>query len=133
MSETVVKERFQNLWYWRPTMHAGSPGPKSEGLRVSNWRSEFLQAMFWLKHEGFGDDVDAALLERFLGVGSHVAVQDLDRLTQEGYADRIGSRYSLSDAGTRKARSEFAASYEEFTIPIPAECSRAAWCARLDM
>jgi hypothetical protein len=135
MSETVVKERFHNLWYLPPVGLKSIPptgSPKSEGLRVSDWRSELLQVMFWLKNEDFGDDVDAALLERFLGAGSRVDVEDLDRLSREGYLERVGSRYTLSEAGYRKARLEFAASCEEFTRPIPAECSRAAWCSRVD-
>jgi hypothetical protein len=64
--------------------------PKSEALRALYWRSEILQVMFWLKGEGFGDQVDATLLERFLGVDSHIGVQYLDRLVTEGYVERIG-------------------------------------------
>jgi hypothetical protein len=133
MSETDVKERFHGLWYLRPSMQPWSPAPKSDGLRVVDWRSEFLQVMFWLKHEGFGNDVDAALLERFLGVGAHVDVRDLDRLADEGSLERVGPRYTLSEAGTRQARRAFDASFEELAGPAPAECSRAAQCNRLDM
>ena len=61
--------------------------PKSEALRALYWRSEILQVMFWLKGEGFGDQVDATLLERFLGVDSHIGVQYLDRLLEEGYVE----------------------------------------------
>jgi hypothetical protein len=119
MSQTIVKESPAGV----------SPrAPKSEGLRVLDWRSEILQAMYWLGNEGIADDVDAVLLGRFLGAGSRVDGEDLDGLLDEGYVERVGSRYRLSEAGTRKARLEFMASFDEFTRPTPAECSRAAWC-----
>ena len=80
--------------------------PKSEALRALYWRSEILQVMFWLKGEGFGDQVDATLLERFLGVDSHIGVQYLDRLR------RARATSSGSATGTASPR------------PAPA---RAAW------
>ena len=97
-------------------------------LRIADWRSEILQAMFWLKNEGFGEEVDAELLERFLGVDSHIELQYLDRLLEEGYVERVGLRYKLSEAGTRKGAAEFAASFEEFLRPSLAECGRSSWC-----
>ena len=101
---------------------------KCEGLRIADWRSEILQAMFWLKNEGFGDEVDPTLLERFLGVESHIDPQYLDRLLEEGYVELAGARYKLSEAGTRKAGVEFAASFEDFMTPSLAQCGRSSWC-----
>ena len=102
--------------------------PKSEALRALYWRSEILQVMFWLKGEGFGDQVDATLLERFLGVDSHVGVQYLDRLCQEGYVERVDDRYRLSEAGAREGGLEFAASFEELMTPTHGECRADCWC-----
>src|SRR4028118_865934 len=73
--------------------------PKSEALRALYWRSEILQVMFWLKGEGFGDQVDARPLERFLGVDSHIGVQYLDRLRQEGYGEQGGGGDRPSGGG----------------------------------
>ena len=102
--------------------------PKSQALREMFWRSEILQVMFWLKGEGFGDQVDATLLERFLGVDAHVGVQYLDRLLEEGYVERVDDRYKLSDAGAREGGLEFAASFEELMRPTHGECSADCWC-----
>ena len=102
--------------------------PKSEALRALYWRSEILQVMFWLKGEGFGDQVDATLLERFLGVDSHIGVQYLDRLRQEGYVEQVEGRYRLSEAGAREGGLEFAASFEELMKPTHGECSADCWC-----
>ena len=102
--------------------------PKSEALRDLYWRSEILQVMFWLKGEGFGDQVDVTLLERFLGVDSHIGVEHLHRLLDEGYLERVGDRYSLSAAGAREGELEFAASFEELTKPAGGECRSDPWC-----
>ena len=97
-------------------------------LRIADWRSEILQAMFWLRSEGYGEAVDVTLLERFLGVDSPLDLQYLDRLLDEGDVERVGVRYKLSGAGTRKAAVASAASFEEFTRPSLPECGRSSWC-----
>ena len=102
--------------------------PRSESLRALYWRSEILQVMFWLKIEGFGDRVDPPLLERFLGVDSHVDVHHLDRLLDEGYIEHVGACYRLSDAGARRAGREFAASFREFDKPAHGNCGAEPWC-----
>ena len=68
----------------------GTPlvAPKSSALQLLYWRSEILQVMYWLRGEGFGDLVDAPLVERFLGVDASIGVTYLDRLVEEGYPHR---------------------------------------------
>lgn len=102
--------------------------PKSDALRALYWRSEILQVMFWLKGEGFGDVVDASLLERFLGVEAAIGVRYLDRLVDDGYLGRVGDRYALSDLGLAEGRIEFAASFDDLTRPTHGECSADCWC-----
>lgn len=99
---------------------------KPEARHLSYWRSEILQAMFWLREEGFGDHVDTTLLERFLGVDGYIGVQYLDCLADEGYLERAGNRYKLSPAGARQGQLEFFASFEEFMKPRQCECSWAS-------
>ena len=102
--------------------------PKSEALQALYWRSEVLQVMFWLRGEGFGDLVDPTLLERFLGVEAAIGVQYLDRLVEEGYLEKTGDRYSLSEMGRREGALEFATSFSELTRPTHGECSADCWC-----
>ena len=94
----------------------------------AHWRSEILQVMSWLKSEGFGDEADAALLERFLGVDAHVDDQHLDRLVEEGYVERVGDRYKLTEAGARTGGLEFAASLDELMKPANRECGSGLRC-----
>lgn len=102
--------------------------PKSESLRALYWRSEILQVLYWLRGEGFGEQVDAPLLERFLGLEARVGLQYLDRLVEEGYVERFGDRYALSETGLRAGGLEFAMSFEEMTRPAHGECSADCWC-----
>ncbi len=100
---------------------------KSHARQISYWRSEILQAMFWLKEEGFGDEVDITLLERFLGVDSYIGVRYLDRLVDEGYVERVGDRYKLSTAGAREGQLEFVTWFEELMKPSRCRCSWESW------
>ena len=102
--------------------------PKSDALKQLYWRSEVLQVMYWLRGEGFGDQVDPSLLERFLGVEAEIGVQYLDRLVEEGYLEQVGERYSLSEMGRREGALEFATSFSELTRPTHGECSADCWC-----
>jgi hypothetical protein len=84
--------------------------------------------MFWLRGEGFGDQVNARLLERFLGVEAAIGVRYLDRLVDEGLLDQQGDHYRLSPIGLKEGSLEFAASFNELTRPTHGECSADCWC-----
>ncbi len=102
--------------------------PKSAALRALYWRSEILQVMFWLRGEGLGDVIDAALLERFLGVEASVGVSYLEQLRVDGYLVRAPGGYALSESGLAEGRTEFALSFSDLTRPAHGECSEDCWC-----
>ena len=102
--------------------------PKSQALREMYWRSEILQVAYWLRGEGFGDQIDAVLLERFLGVDAEIGVQYLELLVAEGYLEPVGDRYALSETGVREGGLEFAAAWSDLTRPSHGECSADCWC-----
>ncbi len=102
--------------------------PKSESLRELYWRSEILQVMYWLRGEGFDDQMDARGLERFLGVDAEVVELYLERLVEQGYLERAGARYALSEAGGQEGGLEFAASFADLSRPTHGECSADCWC-----
>ena len=102
--------------------------PKSEALQNLYWRSEILQVMYWLRGEGLGEVVDAPLLERFLGIDARPGLAYLERLVEEGYLERAGSGYTLSDRGLEEGRTEFALSFSDLTRPSHGECSDDCWC-----
>ena len=102
--------------------------PKSAALRALFWRSEILQVMYWLRGEGLGEVVDAALLERFLGVEADIGMSYLDRLVLDGYLDPVPGGYVLSEVGLQEGKTEFALSFADLTRPTHGECSADCWC-----
>ena len=102
--------------------------PKSAALAAMYWRSEILQVMYWLRGEGFGDMVDAGLLERFLGVEASIGVSYLERLVTEGYLVDDGPFFSLSDLGLSEGAAEFASSFADLMRPTHGECDADCWC-----
>lgn len=105
------------------------PEPKSEALRALYWRDEILQLMFWIKGEGFGDQADPALLERFLGVDALVGLEYLDRLVADGLLARTPTlRYELTELGEAHGARVFGEEFAELTKPGHGECSASCWC-----
>lgn len=105
------------------------PEPKSEALRAMYWRDEILQLMFWIEGEGFGDEADPALLERFLGVDALVGLGYLDRLVGDGllrYTPAL--RYELTELGRTHGARVFSEEFAEMTRPGHGECSASCWC-----
>lgn len=96
--------------------------PECGALKSMYWRSEILQVMYWMRGEGFGEDVDASLVERFLGVDASTGVQYLDLLVDEGYLERLGDRFMLSELGCQEGGLEFASSFEDMMRPNHGEC-----------
>jgi hypothetical protein len=86
------------------------------------WRSEILQVMYWLRGEGFGEEVDASVIERFLGVDAEVGIQYLDELVEEGLIEVLGDLYCLSELGRKEAGFEFAQAFEDLTNQAHGEC-----------
>ena len=101
----------------------GTPQDSPHDQDISYWRSEILQAMFWLKQEGFGDEIGTTLLERFLGANAPVGVRQLGRLVDEGYIEPVSDRYRLSAAGAREGELQFVSSFDVFLKPPRCTCS----------
>ncbi len=103
--------------------------PKSETLRKLYWREEILQVMFWIKGEGFGEEIDATTLERFLGVEAAVLVSYLEQLAADGYLQKTsGGGFRLSDIGHEQGGRIFSDEFADLTRPGHGECGPDCWC-----
>lgn len=102
--------------------------PKSEALKALYWRSEILRLMYWLRGEGYGDLVDAPMLERFLGVKADVGLAYLDRLVEDGYVVCDGDWYALSDLGLVEGEEEYLTAFSDLLRPAHGACSPECWC-----
>ncbi len=71
-------------------------------------RDDILQAMYWMRGEGFGEEADAGSLVSFLVVDEGLLREQLTILVEEGYLEESGGRYRLSEAGVREGGRRFA-------------------------
>ena len=94
-------------------------------LRV---REEVLQAMYWIRAEGFGDTVAAAELARFLAVSADLLEPYLARFAADGYLERAGERYALTPKGEELGKRSFAQEFEGLTGQAHGECDDDCWC-----
>lgn len=102
--------------------------PKSEALKALYWRSEILRLMYWLRGEGYGDLVDAPMLQRYLGVRAELGLTYLDRLVEDGYLVRDGDWYALSDIGLVEGEEEYLTAFSDLLRPAHGACSPECWC-----
>ncbi|MFN2388170.1 MAG: hypothetical protein ABR575_00985 [Actinomycetota bacterium] len=106
--------------------------PKSEALRALFWRDEILQVMYWIQGEkfpGVGDEVDASLLERFLGVDAEIGVRYLDRLVEERLLERTPEgRFRMTEEGRKHGGRVFGEEFSELTRSAHGECGADCWC-----
>lgn len=71
-------------------------------------RDDILQAMYWMRGEGFGEEADAGSLVSFLAVDEGLLREQLVILVEEGYLEEYGGRYRLSELGVREGGRRFA-------------------------
>ena len=75
-------------------------------------RDDILQAMYWMRGEGFGEEADAGMLQSFLVVDEALLREQLEILVEEGYLEETSGRYRLSALGVKEGGRRFA---DEFT------------------
>ena len=96
-----------------------------EALRI---RDEVLQAMYWMRSEGLADAPAAAELARFLAVPAGTLAPYLERFVLDGYLERAGDGYMLSERGEEAGRRTFAEEFADLTRPTHGECDEDCWC-----
>jgi len=103
-------------------MSEQATGPGRSALQAMYWRSEILQVMVWMRGEGFGEEVDTKILQRFLGVDADTGLEHLDGMVVDGYVVRVGDRYRLSELGQKEGALDFISSFEELQRTAHGEC-----------
>ena len=96
-----------------------------DALRV---REEVLQAMFWMRSEGLGDQPSVQELARFLAVPAATLAPYLERFTSEGYLEPAGDGYRLTPEGADAGKRTFAEEFADLTRPAHGECDDDCWC-----
>jgi DNA-binding IscR family transcriptional regulator len=91
-------------------------------------REEVLQAMYWMRSEGFGATASAAELARFLAVPEQTLAPYLARFAAEGYLEIVGGTFALTELGAELGKRSFADEFAGLTGQGHGECDEDCWC-----
>lgn len=85
-------------------------------------RDDILQAMYWLRGEGFGENADARSLAGFLVLDEDMLREQLALLAEDGYLEESGGSYWLSEVGVREGGRRFADEFADLQKTAHGEC-----------
>lgn len=93
------------------------------------WRDEILQIMYWFQGEGFGEEVTAVDLRRFLSPDAPDLEPHLKAMTKDGWLSAVENNcYRLTELGRKEGARRFADAFESMTKPAHGECSADCDC-----
>lgn len=96
-----------------------------EALKV---RDEVLQAMYWMRSEGLAESATARSLAGFLAVPAETLSPFLERFADDGYLERAGDAFRLTESGVEAGKRSFADEFADLTKPTHGECDEDCWC-----
>jgi len=85
-------------------------------------RDDILQAMYWMRGEGFGEETDVQMLQSFLVVDEALLREQLGILAEEGYLEESGGRYRLSELGVKEGGRRFADEFSGLQSTAHGDC-----------
>ncbi len=85
-------------------------------------RDDILQAMYWMRGEGFGEETDAQMLQSFLAVDEALLREQLEILVEENYLEESGGRYRLSALGVKEGGRRFADEFSDLQHTAHGDC-----------
>ena len=101
----------------------------SEALDSLFWRSEILQALFWMEGEGLASSVQPSYLANFLVADQSVVDRECIRLYAGGWLIRLADgSYCLSETGKKEGGRSFRDEFEGLTKMAHGECSPGCVC-----
>src|SRR4028119_421771 len=85
-------------------------------------RDDILQAMYWMRGEGFGEETDGQMLQSFLVVDEDLLQEQLGTLAEEGYLEESRGRYRLSELGIKEGGRRFADEFSGLQSTAHGDC-----------
>ena len=85
-------------------------------------RDDILQAMYWMRGEGFGEETDGQMLQSFLVVDERLLREQLEVLVEEGYLEESGGRYRLNEFGVKEGGRRFADEFSGLQSGAHGDC-----------
>ena len=104
-------------------MSAGAPPPDGAAVREIARRDEVLELLFWMRGQGFGEQLSARDLAAFLVYPEVEIAATLQTLRGLGAVEpREGERYALTESGLPEARRRFVDDFREMLAEGHGEC-----------
>jgi hypothetical protein len=91
-------------------------------LAALRCRDDILQAMYWMRGEGFGEETDVQMLQSFLVVDEALLREQLGILTEEDYLEESDGRYRLSELGVKEGGRRFADEFSGLQSTAHGDC-----------
>jgi hypothetical protein len=91
-------------------------------LTALRCRDDILQAMYWMRGEGFGEETDVQMLQSFLVVDETLLREQLGILTEEDYLQESGGHYRLSELGVKEGGRRFADEFSGLQSTAHGDC-----------
>ena len=85
-------------------------------------RDDILQAMYWLRGEGFGEEADVRSLAGFLVLDENLLSTQLAVLLEDGFLEERNGLYRLTEVGVREGGRRFADEFADLQKTAHAEC-----------
>lgn len=108
-----------------------SSGTRAGSAAVDDlyWRAEILQALYWLRGEGLGTEVEPAALARFLAVDTGLVASQLEKLAANGFLEPEGGPpYRLTPLGVAEGGRSFRDEFADLVRRGHGECGPGCWC-----
>lgn len=85
-------------------------------------RDDILQAMYWMRGEGFGEEADVASLVSFLVLDETLLREQLNILVEEGHLKESGGCYRLTELGAKEGGRRFADEFSGLQLMAHGDC-----------
>ena len=97
-------------------------GKAFDPISALRCRDDILQAMYWMRGEGFGEEADVGSLVSFLALDEGLLREQLYILIEEGYLEESGGRYRLSELGAKEGGRRFADEFSGLQSGAHGDC-----------
>ncbi len=88
------------------------------------WQDEILQVMYWMRGEGFGEQITVAQLQKFLDASDETFAVNLSALEKKALVNfNFSDTYELTKTGVIEGGRRFADEFEGMTNQGHYECN----------
>lgn len=88
------------------------------------WQDEILQVMFWMRGEGFGEQISVAQLKKFLDTTEEILAINLSELGKKKLVNfDFSDTYQLTETGVKEGGRRFADEFDGMLKQGHYECN----------